>query len=170
MPSPLQKSPAGLLQAFNIQTLGQAPYAFGDTVVPHVESFPFYSVDRKATGAGTGAAAAYPLAIQHVLVAPVLVHNISAEVVIGAAPGTRLDITIFIRCPSKNNVPCFLAQTRVGLPVTTQRFLAAWDAPGAQGMLLPAGATIEMIAQSDAAGADHTPNISFLVTTLTSGS
>lgn len=34
MISPLQKTPLGLLQGYNIQTLGQAPSAFGDTVVP----------------------------------------------------------------------------------------------------------------------------------------
>lgn len=43
--SPLQKSPIGLLQGYNLQTLGQAPIGFGDTVVPVAIADPWYLRD-----------------------------------------------------------------------------------------------------------------------------
>lgn len=45
MISPLQKTPLALLQAYNIQTLGQAPTGFGDTVVPTSASDIWYLRD-----------------------------------------------------------------------------------------------------------------------------
>ena len=162
--SPLQKSPVGILEGYNLKTLGDMPDVFSGTVSSVVETFQHYTTDRRATGVGTGAAAAYPLAIQHVLVAPVLIHSFAGEVVIGAAAGTRLDITLFVRVPTRQSLPHFLTLARVGTPIAANRFFASYTF--AQGMILPAGSSIEMLAQSDAAGADHTPNISFLITTL----
>lgn len=43
--SPLQKTPLGLLQAYNIQTLGAAPISFSDTVVPVQRAEPWYLRD-----------------------------------------------------------------------------------------------------------------------------
>lgn len=47
MPFPLQKSPLGLLGAFDLKTLGSNPSAFGEVVTPVAEVLPFYTVTRR---------------------------------------------------------------------------------------------------------------------------
>jgi hypothetical protein len=64
MPSPLQKTPTGLLGAFDLKTLGVNPTAFGDTVVPISDVSDMYFLgNQRATGTSNTAVTAPALAV-----------------------------------------------------------------------------------------------------------
>lgn len=163
---PLGKPAAGFTSILDLKALGDNPQAVDSVLIPCVELFELYILDRMSSNLITGAAAALSLSLATTITAAPGSRflAISASVLIGAAAGTRLDIEIGVRAPSAASPYCRIASARMGTPYIGGLFtvVAQLTAP----LILPVGSTIEMVARGDAAGADHTPSLQLLGMTL----
>lgn len=148
----LDKAPVGLLELLNLKSGGRQPDGFNSVVQPGIEVFPFYAMDRLFTADTVNAAAAYPLNGTVNVSFPRAFIGFGAQVTVGAAAGTRLDIRIGLRCPGPTSPAIILVQTRF-TPFIGGFFDAYWQAPFP--VVLPPGAQFVALANSDAAGADH---------------
>lgn len=95
MPSPLHRSPLGLLPLFGLQTLGRSPTQFGDLVAPVVDVGDMYGADRLTNAIVTGAAGASPrtLSLTSPFGSAIKLHAFSAEIVLGAGPAANANFT-----------------------------------------------------------------------------
>lgn len=151
MNSPLHKAPLGLIEIFNLKTLGRQPDLFSDTVAPTIDTRDFYSAGLLlASGTGGEVGALLNLFERLTLTAHVGVRGIGAILTIGAAGGTNVSITVGyenesgFRCPlgTHSFAAVFAGQiVEFGLPMR-----AVW----------PAGTRVYANAYAGSvAGADH---------------
>lgn len=156
MSGPLQKSPTGLLELFELKTLGRAPTQFLDTVGVNIDALNFYGADRIFTADTAGAAGAIGQTLTVPTSFPRVFIGFSAGITLGAAPGAWLTLRLGIRVPGNASALFMLAQTTLsGAPP-----LVAGEFYEAVGMLpsptlLPAGSSIVARSSGSAAGADH---------------
>jgi hypothetical protein len=162
--SPLQKVPAGLLDALSLRTLGQNPTLFGELVRPTVELLDMYLADRTVTTTSVDAAGAITGVFQAAAsVNPRRLLGVTARVTLGAAPGTALTINTRIRTPTGAALPAVLASRTIGgAPplIAAFTYQSPWI-PGAP-VIVPAGHVLECATEGDAAGVDHVRGISFV--------
>jgi hypothetical protein len=156
MAGELQKSPSGLLELFELRTQGRAPTVFSDSVGVTIDALNFYGADRIFTADTAGAAGAISQTLTVPTTFPRIFLGFSAQLTLGAAPGTWATIRLGIRAPGGGSALFLLAQTTIsGAPP-----LVAGEFYEAVGMmpaptLLPAGCAIVARSSGDAGGADH---------------
>lgn len=149
---PLDKAPTGLLELFNLKSGGVQPGGFVEDVAASIDALAFYGMDRLFTADTPFAAAAFPLNGTISVSFPRLFVGFGAQVTVGAAAGTRLNIRIGLRCPAPSS-PVIVLQQTAFTPVIGGFFDAYWQAPFP--LVLPPGAQFTVLAASDAGGADH---------------
>lgn len=153
MTSPLQKSPAGLLELFRLRTLGRNPVGFGDDVVPVADVTDYYGADLVVSADFAGVAGAVDATF---LTAPSAfarrVLSLSGFMTLGLAGGTWFTIAIGYRVPVSTTATVFVASQYVATPVAGSTVLVAWSGPP---ILLPPGHALVCRTFGDAAGADH---------------
>ena len=151
---PLIKPPSGFLELLGLKG-GMGPNEVVSTVSPGIECMPFYGMDRLFSANTALAAAAFPLNGTVSVAFPRLYVAFSAQVTLGAAPGTRLAIRIGVCAPTAAAPLTVLADARYAAPhlVAGGFYEAIFLAPFP--LVYPAGAEFVASALSDAAGADH---------------
>lgn len=164
MPFPLHKSPKGLLELFRLRTLGAQPNSFVEGVAGVVDITEFYSNDLQGIGQSSFAAENFPMSVVFTEERVTRYLAINGGVTMGAAGGTWLKMTLCYRPTPASTANVAVASSLVANPVATQlyRFQLVFANP----WVLPAGAQWLLFAESDAAGADHTPMIRTLVQLL----
>jgi len=160
MASPLQKSPSGLLESYALKTLGEAPMAFGDLLVPVVETFDFYTTGLLFSAQESAVVQGFNATLANVISGPTMVRAIGCEFIEGAAAGTFLHWAFGIRVQSAT-ITAWLANGSFGAIAAgaTRRFGFMLERP----VIVPPQSSIVGFFTSDAAGADH----SFRMTRLT---
>lgn len=162
--SPLQKSPRGLLELFDLKTLGHAPMFFQDHVSASIDAFPFYAYDRLVTLQDVGPAAAMPLALSAAESVTRAYISYEAEVTFGAAGGTYASVRLGLRAPDPNAPLHWLAAVNTNIAKAGDKVVAIWVPPFP--VIIPAGSVFTLSVLSDAAGADHTPVLRSMSFTL----
>lgn len=151
----LDKAPIGLLELMNLKSNGAQLDEFDGTVQGSVDVFSFYGVDRNFTADTPQAAAAFPLNGTVNVSFPRAFIGFGAQVTVGAAAGTRLDIRIAYK--SNPNAPSIVVVQQRFTPFVGGFFDAYWQSPFP--LVLPPGGQWNVAAFSDAGGADHVLNL-----------
>lgn len=160
MPFHLQKLPAGLLDLFNLKTVGAAPNQFAELVNPVTDVTDFYSLSRAKTDLVTGVAGAFPLSVSTTVTGgPLRMRAIASNLNIGptGGAGTFYAGRVGIRVPGSNAF-CPLAFEFMPLSVAAGTGLTVvWQGPP---LLLPVGTLILGQWYSDDADASSQPFLS----------
>ena len=161
MASPLQKSPRGLLESYDLKTLGEAPSLFGDTLAPVVETFPFYTQNLLFSGQTAAATvAAFNQTLVQVVAFPTLVRSLGFSFIEGAAAGTFMHWALGLRVGP--TVVAYLGGGSFGAIAAGATRNGGITIPIP--VVIPAGSAFVGHFTSDAAGADHTFRLNQLTT------
>lgn len=153
MPSPLHKTPLGLLELFRLKTLGRAPDSFGDTVIPVVNALQAYAAAELQSAGSAGNVGAINGVNGNTASVSVSsfqwIFGIAGHITLGAAPGTFITWEVGIILPQS----CTLG-------VGELRTVVAGEGHGfgvflPQPLVLRAGGSWFARVHGDAAGADH---------------
>src|SRR5262245_21666376 len=170
--SPLQKYPKGLLELLRLRTEGFQPGEFGSAVIPGVVANEHYGADLQFTSQDLSGPVPFPYAGNFVIGAgaaapgPIRLMNVSCEIVIGAAAGTRLLARIGIQTPASSSPTTWVAAQQFTPSIEqTFAFLTNFPVP----FVLMPGTGIALRVDGDAAGNDHSVNFRSLQQVLNTG-
>lgn len=151
--SPLQKAPRGLLELLRLKTLGEQPNAFDRTVSPSIDITDFYANDVQQTFNVNNALAALPQTLTQPVTEPIRVLAMAAEMTLGAAAGTRLQVRVGVRSPQNTSTVWFASENVTAGLAAGLSYVAVGILSGP--MVIPPGWTLVAHAVGDAGGADH---------------
>lgn len=158
--SPLQKYPRGLLESLDLKTLGHTPNTFGETVVPVVDAFDNYLVDRIFTSQLTPVIGAIGQTLFTTLsVGPARIQSLGALVIVGAAAGTWVRITLGFRLPSTSNALSTVHQESFVVPILGAGRTLRTGVVLNQTFIIPSGGQTWVQTSGDAAGVDHSVSL-----------
>jgi len=161
---PLHKVPLGLLELLRARTLGRAPDIFSNTVTPIVDATDFYAGDllRSSTSAPTVGALAN-LTEDFLLTGPISLRALSGTVVVGAAGGTNLCISIGVSLQLT-----FVTLAQFNWPVVAAAQICRVGIPIPGRYVIPPGASLFAQASGTVAGVDHSLSVAGLIENITS--
>lgn len=164
----VQRSPVALINLLGAKGVGNLPSEFAGTIVPTIDVTEFCVEDSHTTGIGvqTGAAGAFPRTLTQNFSGTTssVLYGSSAQIILGAAGGTRLSLRIGIGYATSGGNVCWLADLELAAVAGATTHVCSFILPRLR--VIAPGSFLTAVCDSDAVGADHTLSIRTELATL----
>lgn len=160
--NPLRKWPSGLLELLSLKNQGISPQQLSPTLTPVLVANGFYGADLVFTS-NDNSTGALPRTVTGIIGAgaaapgPIQILSLSAEILVGAAAGTRLCVQFGLSVPNANAPVHWLGQLFIsGANLAAAQTYGVPATHAFEDLVILPGTRIFAQAFGDAGGADHT--------------